>query len=298
MKNHGAYADAAPNRLFGTACPVAPSRIAHNLNTDQLGSEWPQGWMTLRPAEKDEEAAKQGLFVVTHDGFSLQSMRFGPTINRGGVQNIRKRNCPSVCYRKRRQRFYSTTSVPIPTWSILRSSKMAPMILAGSSGFQNQIRLSKQVGIASTIRHVRLPRQGYAHHVDVRCASTPLFCTGSSHFRKGERQLTVEVITDRGRYLLESSHNRIGKPRRTARDRPWKPVDTSLEGYTTVVKESAIARRCRLVQYLTDTDPMTRLSSASNVDPRQRPTSRSFQHLDRHLADHATVAAPAHRGKS
>lgn len=61
---------------FGRPAQLLPVGSHTVLTTDQLEADWPQGWMILRPAEKDEEANKQGvLFVATRDGFNLQSMR-------------------------------------------------------------------------------------------------------------------------------------------------------------------------------------------------------------------------------
>ncbi|MCW5798862.1 MAG: hypothetical protein KIT40_10205 [Nitrospira sp.] len=62
------------------------------LNTDQLEADWPQGWMSLRPAEKDEEATKQGvLFVVTRDGFNLQSIRLAQRPIEGEFKHTQKK---------------------------------------------------------------------------------------------------------------------------------------------------------------------------------------------------------------
>jgi hypothetical protein len=61
--------------LHRTTGTVDSSRTQTALSSDQLETEWPQGWMTLRPAEKDETAAKEGLLLMgTRDGFGLQTI--------------------------------------------------------------------------------------------------------------------------------------------------------------------------------------------------------------------------------
>lgn len=109
---------------FGRPAQLLPVGSHTMLATDQLEADWPQGWMSLRPAEKDEEATKQGvLFVVTRDGFTLQSMRLAQRPLEGS-SNIRKRNCLPECYLRRQRQFSSTISGPTRASSISRSSKM------------------------------------------------------------------------------------------------------------------------------------------------------------------------------
>ncbi len=61
---------------MGRQAQWAPAGSQAVLSDDQLDMEWPQGWMTLRPAEKDAVAVKQGLLLMgTRDGFGLQNMR-------------------------------------------------------------------------------------------------------------------------------------------------------------------------------------------------------------------------------
>lgn len=81
---------------FGRPAQLLPVGSHTILNTDQLEADWPQGWMSLRPAEKDEEATKQGvLFVVTRDGFNLQSIRLAQRPIEGEFKHTQKKTvCP------------------------------------------------------------------------------------------------------------------------------------------------------------------------------------------------------------
>ena len=54
----------------------APTGAHEILSTDQIEAEWPLEWMTFRPAEKDEEANKEGtLLVLSQDGFALHTIQ-------------------------------------------------------------------------------------------------------------------------------------------------------------------------------------------------------------------------------
>jgi hypothetical protein len=59
----------------GRPAKFAPTGAHEIFSTDQLEAEWPQEWMTLRPAEKDEAANKEGvLLLLSRDGFTIQTM--------------------------------------------------------------------------------------------------------------------------------------------------------------------------------------------------------------------------------
>jgi hypothetical protein len=54
----------------------APVGAEEQLPTDQVWVDWPSEWMTFRPAEKDEDANKEGtLILLSKDGFNLQTMK-------------------------------------------------------------------------------------------------------------------------------------------------------------------------------------------------------------------------------
>lgn len=54
----------------------APVGAHEILPTDQIEAEWPLEWMTLRPAENDEHANKEGILLqLSRDGFALQTMQ-------------------------------------------------------------------------------------------------------------------------------------------------------------------------------------------------------------------------------
>ena len=60
----------------GRQAQWSPAGSQATVSDDQLDMEWPQGWRTLRPAEKDAAAVKQGLLLMgTRDGFGLQNIR-------------------------------------------------------------------------------------------------------------------------------------------------------------------------------------------------------------------------------
>lgn len=60
---------------IGRQAKFAPVGTHDILSTDQIEAEWPLEWMTLRPAEKDEEANKEGILLwLSRDGFTIQTM--------------------------------------------------------------------------------------------------------------------------------------------------------------------------------------------------------------------------------
>ncbi|MBS0160536.1 MAG: hypothetical protein U0233_00950 [Nitrospira sp.] len=138
--------------LLLTGCLGRPAQLlpvgSHTiLNTDQLEAEWPQGWMTLRPAEKDEEAAKQGLlFVVTHDGFSLQSMRLAQRSIEGEFKHTQKKLSVGMLPQE---------AAAILLDDIRADSNMVdftiiengPTILAGSQGFKIKYAYRSKSGL-------------------------------------------------------------------------------------------------------------------------------------------------------
>ena len=59
----------------GRQAKLAPVGAHEVLSTDQIEAEWPVEWMTLRPAENDENANKDGiLLLLSRDGFTIQTM--------------------------------------------------------------------------------------------------------------------------------------------------------------------------------------------------------------------------------
>lgn len=77
---------------IGRQAQWAPAEAQIASSSDQLEAEWPQGWMTLRPAEKDETAAKEGLLLMgTRDGFALQTIRLSKRPLEGEFKYTQKR---------------------------------------------------------------------------------------------------------------------------------------------------------------------------------------------------------------
>lgn len=77
---------------MGRQAQWAPAGSQGSLTDDQLEAEWPQGWMTLRPAEKDDASAKEGLLLVaTRDGFGLQTIRLSKRPLDGDFKHTQKK---------------------------------------------------------------------------------------------------------------------------------------------------------------------------------------------------------------
>lgn len=53
----------------------SPVGSEEQFPADQIWADWPSEWMTFRPAERDEEADKEGmLLLLSKDGFNLQTI--------------------------------------------------------------------------------------------------------------------------------------------------------------------------------------------------------------------------------
>lgn len=82
----------------------APVGAEEQFPTDQIWADWPSEWMTFRPAEKDEEANREGtLLLLSKDGFNLQTMKLTNVLWKWS-SNIRRRSLRPACSLKKRRR--------------------------------------------------------------------------------------------------------------------------------------------------------------------------------------------------
>jgi hypothetical protein len=75
----------------------APVGGEEQLPTDQIWADWPSEWMTFRPAEKDEDAKKEGtLLLLFKDGFNLQTITLSKRSLVGEFKHTRKKLTTSM----------------------------------------------------------------------------------------------------------------------------------------------------------------------------------------------------------
>ena len=120
----------------GRSAQLVPAGSQTVLSTDQIEAEWPQGWMTFRPAEKDEEAVKQGLlFMATRDGFGLQTMRLNKRPLDGEFKHTQKKLSAGMLPQEAATIFLDDIRAN-PDIVDLKIVENGPATLAGSQGFR------------------------------------------------------------------------------------------------------------------------------------------------------------------
>lgn len=131
----------------GRSAQLVPVGSQTVLNTDQIEAEWPQGWMTFRPAEKDEEAVKQGLlFMVTRDGFSLQTMRLNKRPLEGEFKHTQKKLSASMLPQEAAAIILDDIRAN-PDVVDLKIVENGPATLAGSQGFRVNYTYRSKTGL-------------------------------------------------------------------------------------------------------------------------------------------------------
>lgn len=131
----------------GRSAQLVPAGSQTVLSTDQLEAEWPQGWMTFRPAEKDEEAVKQGLlFMATRDGFGLQTMRLNKRPLDGEFKYTQKKLSATMLPQEVAAIFLDDIRSH-PDIVELKIVENGPATLAGSQGFRANYTYRSKSGL-------------------------------------------------------------------------------------------------------------------------------------------------------
>jgi hypothetical protein len=145
--------------LFISACvgrqaQWTPAGSQTALSSDQLEVDWPQGWMILRPAEKDEAAAKEGLLLIgTRDGISLQAVSLSKRALEAEFKHTQKKLAAGMLPQEAAEIILDDFRAN-PEIVDLKIVGNGPATIAGSPGFKlSLIYRSKSGLLRQTVRY-------------------------------------------------------------------------------------------------------------------------------------------------
>ena len=125
----------------------APVGAEESLATDQILVDWPSEWMTFRPAEKDEDANKEGtLLLLSKDGFNLQTIKLTKRPLDMEFKHTQKKLTTGILPQEAAEIILDNVRAN-PLIVDLRVMENGPAIVAGTPGFRLNFTYQEKSGL-------------------------------------------------------------------------------------------------------------------------------------------------------
>jgi len=117
------------------------------LESEPIEVNWPKAWMRFMPAERDDNAKKEGLLcVVTRDGIGLQAITLKKRPIENGFTNTRKKVAPGLSPQELSDLVVDDMRAN-PNFTDLQVVENSPATLDGISGYKVVVRYRAKTGL-------------------------------------------------------------------------------------------------------------------------------------------------------